>query len=89
MKEINKERGKETESQRDKNLFFTLKWNWKNEKGNKTGLQPVSRPVEWVHYIGGGVEVQSPFDVIAVQNVTLFAMHVCKENLPTRSFFAF
>ena len=27
-------------------------------KGNKTGLQPVSRPVEWVHYLGGGVGVQ-------------------------------
>ena len=24
---------------------------------NKTGLQPVSRPVERVHYLGGGVGV--------------------------------
>ena len=43
---------------------------------NKTGLQPVSRPVERVHYLGGGVGVQSPFDAIAVQTVTLLAMHV-------------
>ena len=27
-------------------------------KGNKTGLQPVSRPVKRVHYLGGGVGVQ-------------------------------
>ena len=47
-----------------------------NLKVNKTGLQPVSRPVEWVHYLGGGVGVQSPFEAIAVQTVTLLAMHV-------------
>ena len=33
-------------------------------KRNKTGLQPVSRPMERVHYLGGGVGVQSPFDAI-------------------------
>ena len=43
---------------------------------NKTGLQPVSRPVEWVHYLGGGVGVQKLFDAIAVPTVTLLAMHV-------------
>ena len=36
---------------------------------NKTGLQPVSRPVERVHYLGG-------WNAIAVQPVTLLAMHV-------------
>ena len=45
-------------------------------KNNKTGLQPVSRPVERVYYLGGGVGVQSLFDPIAVQTVTLLAMHV-------------
>ena len=44
---------------------------------NKTGLQPVLRPVEHVHYLGGGVGVQSLFDAIAVQTVTLLATHVC------------
>ena len=43
---------------------------------NKTGLQPVSRLVEWVHYLGDRVGVQSPFDAIAVQTVTLLAMHI-------------
>ena len=47
---------------------------------NKTGLQPVSRPVEWVHYLRGGVGVQSPFEAIAVQTVTLLAMHVYHLN---------
>ena len=28
---------------------------------NKTGLQPVPRPVELVHYFGGLVECKSPF----------------------------
>ena len=37
---------------------------------NKTGLQPVSRPVERVRYLGGW----SPFDAIAVQTVTLLAI---------------
>ena len=32
----------------------------------KTGLQPVSRPVEQVYYLGSGAGVQSPFDAIAV-----------------------
>ena len=27
-----------------------------HDKNNKTGLQPVSRPVELVHYFGGWVE---------------------------------
>ena len=39
---------------------------------NKTGLQPVSRPVERVHYLGGGVGVQSTVDAIAVHTVTLY-----------------
>ena len=35
---------------------------------NKTGLQPVSRPVDqFIILGGGGVGVQSPFDAIAVQ----------------------
>ena len=42
---------------------------------NKTGLQPVSRPAELVHYLGVGVGVQSPLDAIAVQTVTFLAMH--------------
>ena len=42
----------------------------------QTGLQPFSRPVERVHYLGGGVGVQSPFDAIGVQTVTLLDMHV-------------
>ena len=50
-------------------------------KNNKTGLQPVSRPVERVYYLGGGVGVQSLFDPIAVQTVTLLAMHVCFLNV--------
>ena len=29
---------------------------------NKTGLQPISRPVERDYYLGGRVGVQSPFD---------------------------
>ena len=29
---------------------------WNKNKTNKTGLQPVSRPVEQVHYFGGWVE---------------------------------
>ena len=33
--------------------------------------------MEQVHYLGGGVWVQSSFDAIAVQTVTLLAMHVC------------
>ena len=37
-------------------------------KQNKTGLQPVSRPVEWIHYLEGGVAVQSPFDAIATDS---------------------
>ena len=44
---------------------------------NNTGLQPVSRPVEWVHYLGGRVGVQKSVEAIAVQTVTLLAMHVC------------
>ena len=44
---------------------------------NKTGLQPVTKPVERVHSLGGGVGVQSSFDAIAVQTVTFLAMHVC------------
>ena len=35
-------------------------------KRKKTDLQPVSRPVERVHYLGGEVGVQSPFHAIAV-----------------------
>ena len=31
--------------------------------------------MERAHYLGGGVGVQSPFDAIAVQTVTLLAMH--------------
>ena len=43
---------------------------------NKTGLQPISRPVERVHYLWG-VEWRgsSTFDAIAVQTVPLLAMH--------------
>ena len=47
---------------------------------NKTGLQPVSRPVEGVHCLGGGVGVQSPFEAIAVRTVTLLAMYVYHLN---------
>ena len=43
---------------------------------NKTGLQPVTKPVERVHSLGGGVGVQSSFDAIAVQTVTVLALHV-------------
>ena len=35
-------------------------------KLSKTGLLSVSRPVERVHYLGGRVGVQSPFDAMAV-----------------------
>ena len=34
---------------------------------NKRGLQPVSRPVEQVHYFGGCVEGESPFGAKALQ----------------------
>ena len=36
--------------------------------------------MERVHYLGGGGGVQSPFDAIAVQTVTLFAMNVLTES---------
>ena len=45
-------------------------------RANKTGLQPVSRLVERVYYLGGGVGVQSSFEAIAVQTVKLLAMHI-------------
>ena len=43
------------------NLFslyvdLCLNKNRRERKKNKTGLQPVSRPVELVHYFGGWVE---------------------------------
>ena len=49
-------------------------------KVNKTGLQHVSRPVDRVHCfsVWSGVGVQSPFDAIAVQTVSLLAMQTNK-----------
>ena len=41
---------------------------------NKTGSQPVSRPVERVHYLGGWSGGSSLFDAMAVQTVTLLAL---------------
>ena len=43
---------------------------------NKTGLKPVSRHLEQVHYLKGGRFLQSPFGAKAVQTVTLLAMQV-------------
>ena len=40
-------------------LWFSLRLNYLRVRRNKTGLQPVSRPVELVHYFGGWVECPS------------------------------
>ena len=50
-------------------MFFVLFEKLKKESSihNKTGLQPVSRPVERVHYLEGR---------LGVQTVTLLAMHI-------------
>ena len=47
---------------------------------NKTGLQPVSRPVEWVHYLGGGVGVQSPFEAKVFSFAVLSSAIACLEE---------
>ena len=53
---------------------------------NKTGLQPVCGTVELVHYLKGWGLVQSPFDVKAVQTVTLLAVLICKVYITITNF---
>ena len=63
---------------------------------NKTGLQPVSRPVELVHYLKGWGFVQSPLDAKTVQTVTLLIAYfynirknIYKPPLKTCGFFGY
>ena len=44
---------------------------------NKTGLQPVTKPVKLIHYLRGWGLVQSLFDAKAVQTDTLLAILKC------------
>ena len=53
---------------------------------NKTGLQPVSKTVELLHYLKGRGLVQSHFDVKAVQTVTLLAVLICKVYITITNF---
>ena len=43
---------------------ISMKLYYDKSKSDKTGLQPVSRPVDWVLYFGGWSGVESPFDAV-------------------------
>ena len=68
--------------------FKKLPYSLRSQGDNKTGVQPVSSPVERVHFLGDRVGIQSPFGAIAVQTVTLVhvkgAKKLCKNKQNSR-----